>query len=254
MPKHECQIEITIRLPILWQLGPSPVARSFMKEMTVQLMEKIKLGLEDGERDPWGNWCGGSFFKGVKWAWYNMKIINEVTISLETTTGVTPPEEWAKNITKDGLLKACDVRILHRNGYASYIHYFIASKGEIRVPDDWNEIYYWCCEVRNIDPETDWILPNLRKGIDPLESTKEGVIRFNAFCEQHHLDFWHLMEYANFFYDTLWDCLEGETNHFQEYEKLKQEGKIPEWYRDGRDDQDDEAWVGYSLFPFIRNK
>jgi hypothetical protein len=218
-----------------------------MKEMTVQLMEKIKLGLEDGERDPWGNYCGGSFFKGVKWAWYDMKIINEVTISLETTTGVTPPEEWAKNITKDGLLKACDVRVLHRNGYASYIHYFIASKGEISVPDNWNEIYYWCYDIRGVDLEEEWILPNLRKGVDPLEPTVEGVKRFDAFCKQRHLNFWYLFEYANLFYDVMWDCLNGETNHGEEYEKLRREGKIPEYYHVEKSKADDEVWVGYSL-------
>lgn len=239
MPKHECQIEIILRTE-----GSNDSASP--KEQILQLMEEIRKGLEDGGCDSFGHFSGGSFLKDVKWATYSLKLINESIISLLISTGVTSPEEWAKSITKDGLLKHSEVRVLHRNSYVNYDHYFVASKGEIHTPDNWNEIIYWCYDIRGVNPEEDWILPNLRNGIDPLESTKEGVSRFREFCKQRHLDFWSLFEYATLFNDVLWDCLKGETNHVKEYEKLKQEGKIPNYYLNERD-KEDEPWVGYSL-------
>lgn len=207
------ELEITPRLEdyeaILSRLEP-PVAEIVITEITKVLMEKISTQLDLWEIE--------------------MGVLGPKTIFIQGVCLWKHEEgkEWVEKCYREKIFRRCDSRLLffHREGDSYSVRAFYFSNGKFTGTESigsFSMVYI----IRNVNLEEEWILPNLRKGLDPL-----GGSAFDEFCKKRRLDFFPEHEYAGLVEHLLVYTLAGEYGDKPEYRELEAQGKIPYDYLD----------------------
>jgi hypothetical protein len=185
-----------------------PVAQIFMSEVTEVLLKKIseKMRLWEGQ----------------------IKMLDSRTIFVDGLClwNNEDGKEWVMECYEKGILRKCECRLLffekRGNGYKCIAFYF--SNGNFTKTSHIGPFDMF--SIRGVDLEQ-WILSNLRKGLDPLEN-----VAFNGWCEKHRLDFFPISEYAGAIEQQLVYTLAGLNGDKSEYEELEKQGKISQEYLD----------------------
>lgn len=214
MPKHWCSVEIVINPQILTYLV-------LELQLDLKVLNTIRQFLLGILHEKCNNRIITPHAKVGKFMVATPHPLDFIKMGF--TTGCIPPLEWAKLVTsKSQIFAGCTLRILHNNTYVNDETLTTAAGGFV-IKDEIDPCE-WSFSVRGVDWETEWIIPSLKEGKNPLDPRRKNECE--KFCWDHDLlDFWSMDDWAN----VIYGLLHSLGPNYQE-QGLDPTGKILETY------------------------